>query len=288
MDNNMLKIAQHHGFAIPAFNYSDIWEFLAITEAAEQMEAPVYLASTMSTINSLGIEYCSAIGKVAYKQQEGKVLNHLDHCPSVEVCKKAVEYGYHSVMLDASMQILEVNITQTKEVVKNAHAKGVLVEAELGQIRSTGFEAEDGESIGDDGDLSIEPPTIESCVRLVEETNLDSLAIGIGNKHGFYTRTPKLNIELLQEVHKLVSVPLVLHGSSGLSDEVIRQCIAAGVSKVNVGTEVHHAYKIALAKALSDKSITIMELGRASKEAMKVVINRWIRLCNADGKRKVV
>jgi ketose-bisphosphate aldolase len=280
----MLKEAHKQGFAIPAFNYSDIWEFLAIVESAEQLEAPVFAASAMVTVNTVGLDYCAALGRVAFEKYHGKVHNHLDHCNELEICKRAVDCGYHSVMLDASRLPLETNITMTKEVVSYAHRAGVLVEAELGQIlgrsdETAGFEEQ-----------AYERPTPESCVRLVRETGIDSLAIGIGNQHGFYSKEPKLNIGLLQEVHAMIDIPLVLHGSTGLNGDDVRRCIASGVSKVNVGTAIHYAYKTAIAGAISDDESNngIVDLALIAKEAMKDVIRSWIRLCGAEGKRTAV
>ncbi len=282
--NDMLKAAQKQGFAIPAFNYSDIWEFLAIVESAKQMNAPVYAASAMVTVGTLGLDYCAALGRVGHQNHCGKLYNHLDHSNEVGLCKTAVDTGYHSVMLDASRLPLEKNIAQTREVVLYAHRAGVLVEAELGQIlgrsdETAGWAEAEGER-----------PTPESCVRLVRETGIDSLAIGIGNQHGFYHRDPELNIGLLRQVHKMIDIPLVLHGSTGLSEDDVRQCIAAGVCKVNVGTAIHHAYKTAVAGAIlgEGRDSGIVELALLAKEAMKAVIMSWIRICGAEDKLEAV
>jgi tagatose 1,6-diphosphate aldolase GatY/KbaY len=284
MYKNILREAKRQGFAIPAFNYSDIFEFIAIVESAKELNAPVYAASAMVTVNSVGLEYCAAFGKVAYEKYEGKVYNHLDHCTDVEICKRAVDNGYHSVMLDASRLPLETNIAMTQEIVSYAHRYGVLVEAELGQIAGRSDETEEVCQV------EIERPTPESCVRLAKETGVDSLAIGIGNQHGYYDKYPKLNIDLLREVCGMVDIPLVLHGSTGLHADDVRRCIAAGVSKVNIGTAIHHAYKASLAATVASDfdSKTVADIALAAKDAMKCVIKEWIKICGADGKVQAV
>lgn len=276
---DLLRRAQRDGYAIPAFNYTDVWEFLAISEAAEEMDAPVYAASAAVTVNLLGLDICGALGNIGYARAGGALYNHLDHCQSPEVCEKAVEAGYHSVMYDGSALPLEENIANLKRVTACAAARNVFVEGEVGHILGRSDE-------GSAPEIKC-AVTVRDCLRVARETGINSLAIGIGNQHGFYTASPHLNVDLLSEVSSLTDVPLVLHGSTGLSEEIVRDCIARGVCKVNVGTDVHNAYLRAACQALNDNpgAAAVAVFAKPAKEAMKKVISRWIRVCGAQGKR---
>lgn len=276
---NIVKAAAENGFAIPAFNYTDIWEYLAIKEAADELKAPVYAASAKITVEALGLDFCGAIGTAGFNVTNGNLYNHLDHCTDVNRCNLAVDAGYQSVMFDGSALDLNENISLTKQVVAYARAKGVFVEAEVGQILGR----------SDEGSLSqiAHTVSIDDCVRMATETGITSLAIGIGNQHGFYKAKPNLNIGLLREVHKLIDIPLVLHGSTGLEDDVVKECIANGIAKVNVGTALHHAYKTTLAVVVpkDPEKVAVTTFAFPAKEAIKEVCKRWIRLCGAEGKR---
>ena len=113
---NMLWEAQQSGYAIPAFNYTDIWEFLAITEAAEELDAPVYAATAKDTVDALGVDICGSLGKIEYAKTNGNFFNHLDHCTMVDRCKAAIDAGYQSVMFDGSHLPIDKNIAKVREV----------------------------------------------------------------------------------------------------------------------------------------------------------------------------
>ena len=277
---NMLLEAQEGGYAIPAFNYTDIWEFLAISEAAEELAAPVYAATAKDTVDALGIDICGSLGKIQYAKTNGNFFNHLDHCTMIERCKAAVDAGYHSVMFDGSHLPIEENVAKTQEVANYARQKGCFTEGEVGQILGR---SEEGAYTG-----GAYMASIEDCIRMVEEGGVDSLAIGIGNQHGFYTAPPKLNIPLLAQVSKELDTPLVLHGGSGLSEDTVRECIKNGICKVNVGTELHRAYKDTVKAIIGNEpaNYAVVRFAVPAKEAIKEVVKRWIILCGAAGKRK--
>lgn len=272
----MIRKALAEGYAIPAFNFSDIWELLAIVDAAKEEHAHVYVASNMKVIASMGYGFAAAMGLEAGRETEGNIALHLDHCNSVEQCCAAVDAGYNSVMIDASVKSLDENIEMSKRVAEYAHSRGCLVEAELGRIQGNTMEGryDGGEFLAD----------TQECIRLVTETGVDSLAVGIGNAHGFYKAPPRLNIERLKEIHSRVSVPLVLHGGTGIPDEQIRQCIENGIAKVNVGTLLHSTYLDTLKKELSRDwdGYGIMDRFAAVRDAVKEKCIRWIRLCGSD------
>ena len=138
---NMLKIAQEEHYAIPAFNFSDVWELLAILQAAEEERAFVYLATNMKVIEAMGYGFASALGRQASVQLGGNAILHLDHCKDPAECCKAIDAGYMSVMIDASTCELEDNIAKTNLVTGYAHQRGILVEAELGKIMGNTMES---------------------------------------------------------------------------------------------------------------------------------------------------
>ena len=274
--STVLSDALKQNRPVLAFNYSDCWEYAAIVEAAAEMNATVYTASNEGTVNTIGLDYCAAYGKITYESSEGRIINHLDHAKTIGLCKAAVNAGYHSVMFDGSMLPIKDNIALTKEIVSYAHAHGVVVEAEVGVIFGNN---EESNAQREDSSLA----TPEHCVRLIEETKVDSLAVGIGTAHGFYAKAPKLDIQLLKEIRALTSIPLVLHGGTGLPAESVRECLAAGITKVNVGTELHNAYKRELESALKKNpgGTVLAELFLPVKAAVKEVVKNWIKICDA-------
>lgn len=271
----LLAESDAKGCAIPAFNYSDIWEFGAILEAAKEANSPVYTATNMRVAYSIGLPYLGALGMSAYEQSEGKVRNHLDHSTSVELCKQAVDCGYHSVMIDASACSLEENIAQTAEVVEYAHRHGVVVEAEIGRVLGRNVE---GTYLGDDYLVRV-----EDAVALAEKTGVDSLAVGIGTAHGFYKEKPNINIQRLQEVNAEVKIPLVLHGGTGVPYEIVRACIENGMAKVNVGTLLHATYVDTLRERMKTfEGTNISDLMEPVRDAIKDNIREWIHVCGSQ------
>ncbi|WP_407267850.1 ketose-bisphosphate aldolase [Radiobacillus sp. PE A8.2] len=277
-NNKMVLKAYESGYAIPAFNYSDIWELLAITEAANEEQAKVYISTNMPVVNTIGVEHCAALGKVSYEQSGRNIISHLDHSTEVELCKKAIDNGYMSVMIDASAESLEVNIDKVKKVVDYAHGKGVVVEAEVGKIRGN---SEEGSFDG--GEYLAE---VDEAVELVNATGVDSLAVGIGNGHGFYKTKPNINIQRLKEIKEAISIPLVLHGGTGLPYDVVRECIGLGMSKVNVGTILHSTYLDELKKEIMKErsSHSIADIFVPVKSEIKKVVKEWIKVCESGNR----
>lgn len=276
-NNRAIYLADSQEFAIPAFNYSDIWEMEAIVEAAAEERATVYIATNMRVAETLGLPYLGTMGRTAYDLTGGHIINHLDHSNSVDLCKQAIDCGYMSVMIDASMCSLEENIQKTREVVAYAHKYGVLVEAEIGHILGRNVE---GTYTGNDYLVQV-----ADAVRLAEETNVDSLAIGIGTAHGFYREEPKINIQRLIEVNNAVSIPLVLHGCTGVPAKTIQACIQNGMAKVNVGTHLHATYLEELRTQLDRATApNISDVMNPIKAAIKPVVKNWIHVCKAENR----
>lgn len=274
----LLRKADNGGYAIPSFNYSDIWDFLAIIEAAEEEEAPVMIASNPLVVSAIGVEICGAFGVAAMEKAKTPIIHHLDHSFQVEMCKAAIEYGYPSVMIDASKYSLEENIKMVKEVIDAAHPKGVHVEAELGKIKGKGIE---GDFAG--GDFLVD---VNETVTLVKETGVDSLAIGIGTAHGFYEGKPEINFERLAQVNKAIDIPLVLHGGTGILQEDVQRAIRNGINKVNVGTIIHCTYMNNLREELVKRGPNpyTLDVIKPVKDKIKEVVKMWIRTCMVNGK----
>ena len=249
----------------------------AVIGAAQELRAPVMLQTTGSTIKYGSMETYAAIVAAEAKKATVPVCLHLDHGSSFELAVQAIKAGYTSVMIDGSHENFEDNIAVTKKVVDVAKACGIPVEAELGKV---GGKEDDTEA---EADTNTDP---EEAKEFVERTGVSSLAIAIGTAHGFYVGTPVLDKERVSAVKKLVSVPLVLHGGSGLSDEDVRDCIRRGMCKANFATELRAAYTDAVKKLLAEHPETFdpKKLGVVGMEAVKNLVMDRMKVCGCDGK----
>jgi len=274
----MMKDADDNGYAIPMFNYTDIWDLTAIIDAAHELHAPIMFASIPKTLNAISPEILGVIGAEIMKNAAYPMIHHLDHSDNFETCKAAIENNYPSVMIDASKDTLEENIRKVREVVDFAHPRGVVVEGELGRIKGRDYE---GTYLGDDFLVRV-----DEAVRLVKETGLDSLAIGIGTAHGFYEGKPEINFKRLSEVNEAIDIPLVLHGGTGIPEEDVRRAIKNGINKVNVGTEIRVTYMSNVYKLIGEKGVNThtIEIMQEAKKEIKKVVKKWIKVCMADGK----
>lgn len=275
---NMLAKADKGGYAVPSFNYSCVWDFLAIIEAAEEEKAPIMVASHSLVFNMITPEINAAMGAAAMAKANIPLIHHLDHSDEVAICNTAIDLGYPSVMIDASALSLEDNIEAVKSVVDHAGAKKVCVEAEIGKIKGRGYEG----GYGGDDFLA----QVDDAVKLVNETGVDTLAVGIGTAHGFYEGKPEIHFDRLEEINAAVDVPLVLHGGSGIPEADIRQAIKGGINKINVGTIIHCTLMNSFRKdlmALGENQFTL-DIARPAMDEVKEVVRRWIRKCMANGK----
>jgi ketose-bisphosphate aldolase len=276
----ILAAADDGGFAVPAFNYSDIWDFLAIIEAAEEMDAPIFISSNQQVVTDIGIELTGAFGAAAIAKAKIPLIHHLDHSNKVEICKAAVDHRYPSVMIDASAKSLEDNISTVRQVVAYAHPQGVFVEGEVGRIQGMGVE---GMYSGTDF-----LARLEDCEKFVAESGVDSLAAGIGTAHGFYKGKPEIHFDLLEKIHKAVKVPLVLHGGTGIPQEDVRRAIKGGINKMNVGTIIHCTYMNSVRAELNARGENpyTLDVMKPVRQKIKDVVKGWIKVCMADGKAR--
>lgn len=278
----ILAAADAGGFAVPAFNYSDIWDFLAIVAAAEELDAPIFISSHEMVVTDIGIELCGAFAAAAMDKTHTVLIHHLDHCAKVGICRAAVDHGYPSVMIDASSKPLAENIATVKEVAAYAHPRGVYVEGEVGRIKGVGFE---GGFAGKDF-----LARVDDVVKFVAETGVDSLAVGIGTAHGFYKGKPEIHFDRLQEINAAVNIPLVLHGGTGIPEEDVRRAIRSGINKVNVGTIIHCTYMNAVRAELNARGENpyTLDVMKPVRAAVTNVVKQWIKVCMADGKAKAL
>ncbi len=233
--NELLKSALQNNYAVPAYNINNLEWARYILEACEDDKSPVILAVSEGAVSYMGgYKVVSSLVKSLLDELKITipVVLHLDHGKSFEVCKKAVDAGFTSVMIDASSKPFEENIDETLKVVKYANDRGVSVEAEIGSLN---------EDDNNDNIASIYS-TPEEAKNFVFQTNVNSLAPAIGNKHGLYKGEPKLDYELLGSICKVVKIPLVLHGASGLDENKIKTAIFCGISKININTDIQLAW----------------------------------------------
>jgi len=275
--NLMLKAAQEGKYAIPAFNIHNLETLKVIVEVANSLGSPVILAATPGTIDYSGLEYLIALSETANNLYDVDITFHLDHHEDVAAIKKAIDLGVKSVMIDASHHSFEDNIKIVKEVTDYAHLHGASVEAELGRLGGI----EDDLVVDQKDSLYTNP---KQAKEFVERTNIDSLAVAIGTAHGLYKEEPKLDVERLVEIKKVVSIPLVLHGASGVPFDLVRECIDKGICKVNIATELKIPFSNGLKEYLQNNKDAndprkYMSL---AKENMKKVVIEKIKMCKSD------
>lgn len=279
----LLLEAKAGGYAVGAFNAENMEMAMAIVAAAEELCAPVLIQTTPSTVRYAGLALYAANVQALAKAAHVPVALHLDHGSSFELARDAIAAGYSSVMIDGSHEALGENIALSRRVVELAHEKGIPVEAELGRVGGKEDDLDGGAGNG-----YTEPADAVSFVR---ETNVDSLAVAIGTAHGFYQGTPVLDVARLTDIRRALeaaglSLPLVLHGASGLSDESIRACVREGICKVNFATELRVAYTEGVKATLAaDPSVfDPKKYGKAGMERVQELVKERMAVCGCVGK----
>ena len=274
----MLQDAQDGHYAVGAFNVENMEMVMAVIEAAEEMNAPVIMQTTPSTVKYAGLDYYLANVKAAAERADIPVALHLDHGSSYGLAMQALRTGYTSIMIDGSHEGFEDNVVLTKAVVDACRPSGIPVEAELGKV---GGKEDDLD--GGDGDGYTDP---NQAKEFVERTGASSLAVAIGTAHGLYKGVPKLEQERLSNIRQVVSVPLVLHGASGVPDEAVREAIRRGICKVNYATELRIAYSNGIKEVLKTDPDIIdpKKYGAIGKKYVKTFVMEKIRNCGCVNK----
>lgn len=274
----VLEPAAKGGYAVGAFNANNMEIVQAIIEAAAEENSPVIVQASQGAIKYAGLDFIVGLVKAAAAGVEVPVVLHLDHGTDFEQVMRCIRYGFSSVMYDGSKLPLEENIAMTQRVVEIARAVGVSVEGELGKIGGT----EDDVTVGEREALFTEPAEAE---RFVRETAVDALAVAIGTAHGPYKWEPKLDFPRLQQIKERSTASIVLHGSSGVPDEAIRQAVALGVTKINIDTEIRQAFVRAVVAYMQANPANIdpRKMLAPGKEAAKKVIKEKMRLFGCSG-----
>lgn len=226
--NELLQKAKKEKYAVPHFNINNLEWTKYILEECNKNNSPVILGVSESAVKYMG--GYNTVSSLVLSLINDLNINipvalHLDHGTSFESCKKAIDANFTSVMIDASQYSIEENIKITKEVVDYAHNHNVSVEAEIGVISKNNINQNKYASI-------------EDCIKLYENTKVDSLAPSVGTMHGLYTEIPNLNFDLIKEISEKLNIPLVLHGGTGIPDEDIIKAIQNGITKININTEL--------------------------------------------------
>jgi tagatose 1,6-diphosphate aldolase GatY/KbaY len=216
--------------ALLATNFYNFETLRGIITAVKTTDKEIILQLSESSIDYLGLDTAANLARAELRQSGVKGWLHLDHGSSLEMVARCLDAGFDSVMIDASESPLEENIRITKEAVRMAERYGANVEAELGYVAKLGQEYSHSFTKPDD------------ALYFIENTGASALAVAIGSAHGFYKQAPKLEIELLQEIHNITNVPLVLHGSSGIPDKMLQDAILNGICKINLATEIKDCF----------------------------------------------
>ena len=276
---NMLLDAQEKRYAVPAFNIHNLETIQVVAETSAKLGSPIILAGTPGTFSYANRDYLQAIVETTAKKYNVPVALHLDHHEEFDAIKESIDLGTKSVMIDASSLPYEENIEKVKKVVAYAHLHDVTVEGELGRLGGR-----EDDLVVDEKDSMYTNPA--QAADYVARTGIDSLAVAIGTAHGLYKEEPKLDFDRLAEIREEVSVPLVLHGASGVPGDAVRRAIELGICKVNIATELKIPYSQELRKTLvenpeaNDPRIYTKE----AKEAMAAVVEEKIRMCNSQNR----
>lgn len=215
------------GFAIGAFNVSDMEMAMGAIKAAEELNAPLILQIAEGRLRYSPLELLGPVMIAAARKCTMPTAVHLDHGRTLETVRLALSLGFTSVMFDGSHYPLEKNIETTREIVTMAEKFGASVEGEIGSI---------GGAEGDMDSADIQVTSVAEAKRFAEETKVDALAVAIGTAHGNYKETPHLRIDRLKEIHAALDTPLVLHGGTGLTREDFHNCLKNGITKINIAT----------------------------------------------------
>ena len=271
----IIGMADKGNYCIPAFNVYNTETIMGIIDAAEEKKAPVIIQVYPRLVNEeVGFYLCPAIVAAAQRASV-PICFHLDHGPSEWEVTRALRWGFTGIMLDGSVHDFAKNVEMTKHIVDTCAAIGIGVEGEIGHVGSVNDDAMD------------EFTSPEEAAEFVKQTGVTCLAVLVGNAHGHYKKPPKLDIERIKAIREATGgTPLVLHGGSGIPDDQVKAAIAAGIRKMNIGTDVCCAFADGTKEALEDPKRSLA-VDLFMKNAIKVVKERAIskiELTGADGK----
>jgi len=258
---------KHPDSAIGAFNFNDMTDMQGVMNAALHTRQPCIMMASSGAVKYMGIHFVREMYQAARMSTDVPLYLMLDHSESVETCALCIDNGFSLVMYDGSALPFAENVRNTREVIRMAHARGVLVEAEIGRLPGR----EENIDVSAMDALFTDPREAKA---FWEETGADLLAISFGTAHGFYKSKPCLNFDVIRRTRELTDAPLVMHGGTGVPDEDVRTAISCGVKKVNIGTELKHAYVSALRESLASlpKEIDPRKILGPAREAVQKAV----------------
>jgi fructose-bisphosphate aldolase class II len=277
--SDMLHAAQKKGYAVPHFNTKNVEWTRYILEVCEELKSPVIIGVSEGVVKYMGgynIVYNVVSGVIMDLKITIPVALHLDHGSSADSCKKAIDAGFTSVMIDKSSLSLDENIAITREVVQYAHPKGVTVEAEVGHVGG----------IEDNTSADVAYAKVEDCIELIEKTDIDFLAPALGSVHGMYKGKVRIDIDRMKIIRDAVKIPLVLHGGTGIADDVVTSAIASGVCKVNIDTDLQVAWAHAVREFLNNDTVVYdpRKIIASGEQALKNAAKKKIELFKSFNK----
>jgi ketose-bisphosphate aldolase len=261
-----LNKAQKEGWAIGQFNFSTLEQLRGIMRAAQKMKSPIILGTSEGESKFLGIKEAVALTEILKTEYNVPAFLNLDHGKDFDYIEKCIKYGYSAVHFDGSSFSLEKNLKYAKKIVQKAHKNNVLVEGEMDGI----------------GECLTDPATAEEFTK---KTNIDSLAIAIGSKHGFY-KNIKIDFERLKEIRSKTDAFLVLHGGSGIPAKDIKKAVKCGIVKINVNTELRMAWKEGIKKGILTKEIKPYGIIPAAEDKVQRKVEEKIKIFNSFNKIK--
>lgn len=266
-------------YAVGAFNFNGIEDARGIVEAAEEKNSPVILMASTSAVSYFGgARAVAAYVRALAEKSPAPIVLHVDHCTDLDLIYDCVDSGFSSVMIDASALAFEENIAKTAAAVKYAKRYGVSVEGELGRLGGR----EENVDVSDRNANMTDPNAVEE---FVARTGIDALAISIGNAHGFYKGTPKLDFDRIVAIRKLVDCGLVLHGGTGIPEPDFIRAIQCGMNKINVGTELKYACSQTARACMAAKpnEIDIRKLVGDNRKACREIVLHKLDLFGSTG-----
>lgn len=275
--NDLLLPAMKNGYGVGFFNAVNVEMARAVIETAEELRAPVMVGTAQVLLPAMELERVAEYLIPMAKKASVPVCVHYDHGLTFERCMEALQLGFTSLMYDCSTEDYETNVAKVAKMVKICHAMGVTVEGELGHVGDN----EGSGKLENPSDFYTDP---DMALDFVTRTGVDSLAVAVGNAHGDYKFPPKLDFDRISTISEKTSLPLVLHGGSGLSDDDFRIAVKRGICKVNIFTDIDKAGKAGVEAGLAAGEKTMMGLIPYEIEAMKKVVAEKIRLFGSDGK----
>ena len=265
-------------YGVAAFNVVNDLSLEAVVAAAEELESPLIIQTSVKTVKSTGARMLYDMFRAVAEPAAVPVTLHLDHCPDREVITTCLETGWNSVLFDGSALPVEENTRQTVEVVAEARRHGAHVEGEIEGVR--GVE----DDVGSDDEGEIYP--IDQAVAFLETTGVDCFAPAIGTAHGVYAAEPELNPQRVTDIVARVPIPMVLHGGTGLSEDAFKDLIARGCAKVNISTALKVIY-LDSTRAFLDENPGKYDppsLFRDQRAAVKAMAERHLTLFGSAGK----